>query len=259
MERHCPKCKEDKDISEFRKNKFTKHGFDYLCKDCKQKYQKEYINRDRDKYLEKSKLYYTIHKETKNKKSVEYWRNNSEKRKLNTKKYRIKHAEEIKIRQEVYHKNPENREKINKTMREWYNKNKIYRRNKIKDKLGKNLGFKLSIILRCRINNAIKSQKFKKTRKTGNIDNLIGCTVVELKNYIESKFLPTMTWENYGKYWHIDHIIPCNSFDLTNEEDQKKCFHYTNMQPLFATTQLINGIEYIGNLNKQEKILKYGI
>jgi len=43
-----------------------------------------------------------------------------------------------------------------------------------------------------------------------------------------------MNWENYGK-WHIDHIRPCNSFDLSNREQQKLCFHYLNLQPLWGT------------------------
>jgi hypothetical protein len=52
--------------------------------------------------------------------------------------------------------------------------------------------------------------------------------------YLESHFKTGMTWENHGKFgWHIDHIIPCASFDLTDLEQQKKCFHYTNFQPLW--------------------------
>ena len=86
--------------------------------------------------------------------------------------------------------------------------------------------------------------------------DLIGCTSDELKNYLESKFLPTMTWDNYGKYWHIDHIIPCSLFNLIDEEEQKKCFHYTNMQPLFTTTEIAKSFGYIdqiGNKNKGKK------
>jgi hypothetical protein len=85
---------------------------------------------------------------------------------------------------------------------------------------------------------------------------LLGCTVPDLRVYLESKFLPTMSWENYGRTgWHIDHIIPCSSFNFTNKDDQLKCFHYTNLQPLFATTKIIDGVTYIGNTNKNNKII----
>ena len=63
--------------------------------------------------------------------------------------------------------------------------------------------------------------------------NLIGCTVEQLKQHLESHFKVGMFWSNYGK-WHIDHIKPCASFDLSKESEQKKCFHYTNLQPLWA-------------------------
>jgi len=114
------------------------------------------------------------------------------------------------------------------------------------------LTFRILCALRSRTRLAIKSQK---TIKTSTTHILIGCSIEFFKEYIESKFLPTMTWENYGKYWHIDHIVPCYYFDLLKEEEQKRCFHYTNLQPLFARTQIINGVEYIGNLNKRNKII----
>ena len=59
----------------------------------------------------------------------------------------------------------------------------------------------------------------------------------ELKIHIEGKFVEGMTWENHGS-WHLDHVRPCCSFDLKNEEEQKKCFHYTNLQPLWAVENL---------------------
>jgi DNA/RNA endonuclease G (NUC1) len=63
---------------------------------------------------------------------------------------------------------------------------------------------------------------------------LIGCSPSELKQYIEKQFKLGMTWENYKLHgWEVDHIVPCDSFDLTNVEEQKKCFHYTNLQPLW--------------------------
>ena len=95
----------------------------------------------------------------------------------------------------------------------------------------------------------------KKGYKTSKSLELLGCTIPELKIHLEAKFLPTMTWENYGTLWHIDHITPCASFDLTDPEQQKKCFHYTNLQPLFAVTTIIDGVVYMGNLEKSDTVI----
>ena len=55
-------------------------------------------------------------------------------------------------------------------------------------------------------------------------------------NHIESLFDDKMTWNNRGFYgWHIDHITPCASYDLTDPQQQLECFHYTNLQPLWCT------------------------
>jgi hypothetical protein len=67
---------------------------------------------------------------------------------------------------------------------------------------------------------------------------LVGCSITHLMRYIEQRFKPGMAWNNYGRVWHIDHIRPCSSFNLLKPSEQKKCFHYTNLQPLFAQENL---------------------
>jgi hypothetical protein len=101
--------------------------------------------------------------------------------------------------------------------------------------------YKLVKTLRSRIGSALIRNRNTKSDKT---INLLGCTIEECRKHLQNNFKEGMTWENHGK-WHIDHIIPCSSFDLSIEEEQKKCFHYSNLQPLWANE----------NLSKSNKIL----
>jgi hypothetical protein len=100
--------------------------------------------------------------------------------------------------------------------------------------------FKLERNLRCRLYHALINQKADKLHRT---KKLTGCEFDFLKEYLEAKFTEGMTWDNHGT-WHIDHIRPCCSFDLTTEEGQKTCFHYTNLQPLWAHDNLSKGGKY---------------
>ena len=71
---------------------------------------------------------------------------------------------------------------------------------------------------------------------------LLGCSIEHARKHLESQFREGMKWDNHGKYgWHIDHIIPCASFDLTDPEQQKKCFNYKNLQPLWWHENLSKG------------------
>ena len=78
------------------------------------------------------------------------------------------------------------------------------------------------------------------TNKSAPTLELIGCSPREIKEHLESLFTVGMSWDNYGK-WHIDHIMPCDSFDLTVESEQRKCFNYKNLQPLWAKDNLRKG------------------
>ena len=72
--------------------------------------------------------------------------------------------------------------------------------------------------------------------------DFIGCSIDDLKLHLEKQFVDGMNWENYGLHgWHVDHIRPCCSFDLTDPEQQRECFHYTNLQPLWAKDNLAKG------------------
>jgi len=68
----------------------------------------------------------------------------------------------------------------------------------------------------------------------------IGCSIPQLRKHLEQQFQDGMTWDNHGD-WHIDHIKPCAAFDLTNEDEQRQCFHYSNLQPLWAKENMTKG------------------
>ena len=70
--------------------------------------------------------------------------------------------------------------------------------------------------------------------RIGQTSEMLGCTLVEFKLYIESQFSSGMTWDNYGSYWHIDHIKPVCSFDLTKPNIAKEVNYYSNLRPLLA-------------------------
>jgi hypothetical protein len=164
----------------------------------------------------------------------EYFKSYKEKHKkeINQKNkiYRIKHREEIKERNRIYritHRQhikdykKRNRKRINKLM-------KIYLHNRFNS----DVSFKLAHYLRTRITRALRGNpKFETTM------NLVGCSLEFLIVYLASKFTSGMSWDNYGK-WHIDHIKPCINFDMSKESEQHKCFHYTNLQPLWAEDNL---------------------
>lgn len=100
-----------------------------------------------------------------------------------------------------------------------------------------NIEFRLKDLLRGRMKRMVG-----KLKKSSSAVKILGCSLVELKTHIESQFHPGMTWENHSfNGWHIDHKIPCASFDLNDAEQQKECFHYTNLQPLWAKDNLSKG------------------
>jgi hypothetical protein len=67
---------------------------------------------------------------------------------------------------------------------------------------------------------------------------MLGCSVAEFRAHLEAQFSEGMTWENYGTVWHIDHIKPVCSFDLTMEGIAKEVNHYSNLRPLLAEENL---------------------
>ena len=207
----CARCHETKDLIDFRVDKNTQDGITSYCKTCKQQYGREWSKKNQKKKRELGREW----RKKNQKKILEYGR-------------------------KWYKKN---QKKLQELGRKWYKKNQkkiqvgqtILRRNKRRN----NLQYRLACNLRARLWAAMRNIKKNKPTK-----EFLGCSMEDLKAHLENQFSTGMSWDNYGK-WHLDHIKPCCSFDLTDIEQQKVCFHYTNLQPLWA----------IDNKKKGRKIL----
>ena len=152
--------------------------------------------------------------------------NNREKERARLKKYRENNREKVNASNRKNNKRPEYKKRRNARRRKRYRTDPLYRIKKI---------------LRVRLRYALKGKvKSAKTIK------LLGCSYSHAKDHLEKQFLPGMTWENHGT-WHVDHMMPCASFDLTDPEQQRQCFHYTNLQPLWGPENMSKGGKVIYN------------
>lgn len=141
---------------------------------------------------------------------------NPQKYKEKYRKYRLNRT----IEQQIRHKQ-HNKEYIQRNKKRLQEKRKLLLKNDIQ--------YALSHSLRVLINKKIK-QEFKINCSV----ELLGCNIQQLREHLEQQFKPGMNWNNHGvKGWHIDHIKPCFLFDLTDIKQQKICFHYTNLRPLW--------------------------
>ena len=188
-------------------------------KEQRKEYTKQWRLKNKERTKEVSKEYYSKNKEERLKYFKKYYSKNKEYKKAQMREYYLKNIEkkkEYKLK---------NREHFKEYKREYEN-----RRYKT------DINFRVSKICRTRILQALKG-----LNKSASTMKLIGCTIDELRNHIESKFEPWMTWENQGRGgWDIEHIKACAKFNLVDPEQQCACFNWSNLQPM----------EHIANIKK---------
>lgn len=252
MTKFCNTCQQEKDLSEFYRAKTSKDGYSSQCKDCirarqvkynashseerKKKmaqYRKE--NYDKIRVREKSserqayqKQYREEHKEYDSIWHKKYYQQNKEMILARQKEYNQQNKD--KKRQYYYN----NIEKFKQYQKEYKLKNAEQIKEKDKQRHEKN---KLSRVVSYQIWRSLKDVKAER-----HWENLTTFTLQELKENLESKFQPGMTWENQGKEgWHIDHIIPQDvflPFESESDEKFKICWSLHNLRPLWSKENL---------------------
>ena len=136
------------------------------------------------------------------------------------------------------------KEKTLKYKRVYYLNNKkeiIIKHNEYqKQRRLNNINFRIVSVLRTQLGQALKNNL-----KAGHTLDLLGCSIEFLKKHLESQFKDGMNWDNRGNNgWHIDHIRPCCTFNLSDPKQQEQCFHYTNLQPLWKLDNLKKSKKY---------------
>jgi hypothetical protein len=194
----CSKCHIPKEKSDFFGHNQKKDGLRPDCKECFTASRKAYYEANKRRILARQKAYVQANRGRKS---------------ATDRLYRQAHKEETRAYQREY--KIRNREKLNEKQRERY-RNKPH--------------FRIAALLRNRLNFVLNGK-----RRAQSLLDLLGCSAQEARRYIESQFLPGMSWDNHGK-WHIDHRKPLKGpgVDLTDPAQLAELCHYTNLQPLWG-------------------------
>ncbi len=148
--------------------------------------------------------------------------------------WRSKNMDRIRTRNRLWRK--KNVEHVLAYSRKWgkANRSKFRHKKALYTRLRRatNIEFKIKDTLRSSLSKTLRKNT---ASKHSSVMKLLGCSIKDFRIYIESKFEVGMSWKNYGRIgWHLDHIMPCAIFDLSKPEHQKRCFHFSNMQPMWA-------------------------
>jgi len=222
--KRCSKCGVEKALQEFPKMAAAKNGFRSDCRACHAEANRRWMqNPEAPAKMAEAKR--------------RWWQNPEN---------RAKDAE----RQRRWRQTPAGRAWKAEAARRWYakpeNRAKFAERRRrpesraksaeyMRRRLQTNHQARLRNLLRVRLHSALKG-----IRKSARTLELLGCSIEHLVKHLESKFQPGMSWENQGE-WHVDHIRPLASFDLSDPHQQREACHWTNLQPLWASDNIRKG------------------
>lgn len=262
MFKTCSRCKVEQPVENFSKGGPARSpdGLQYWCRSCVREHNKQYRETRREEIAARKKKHYEENKESILSNKRDKIKNESpeerQTRLRSLEKYRNTYPEKVAAAKRLWEE--ENKEENKQKKRVYYQNNKesfasksrVYRQahreetnKREKERRETDPQYLLTISLRTRLNRAIKEGY-----KAGSAVRDLGCSIEELKGYLESKFQSGMTWDNYGmgpNKWHIDHVMPLSAFDLTNRQHVVMACHYLNLQPLWQQDNLSKGSKII--------------
>lgn len=226
----CTKCGQTKDISCFGKNRRTKDGIHWLCKECAKKASGAYYAAHAEKCKAHQKAYYAAHTNQCQAKSLEIYHRNAQ-----DDEFRVARN----ARQRVFAKEYMKRPKTKRLAAGWTRRYL----EKTEARISRRVSFQVWYSLRKVLDKA--------NGKNGrHWEDLVGWTVEQLMAHLESKFQDGMTWETYGgdAGWQIDHVTPRSWFKIraVGDEAFRKCWELDNLQPKWLTENASKGNRFAG-------------
>lgn len=232
MSKICNICKKIKGNDDFHNNFSKPDGLSYKCKGCTKEYSHKSYLKNKEKRLAQGKEYVRKNKDAVEKQKKQYRLDNIEHRRKIDREYYYNNKEKKNEYNRKYSR--ENRDSINKNKNKWWNKKYI-----------EDGTLRIKHTLRARLSGVLKGRN-----KSASTMELVGCSIEELITHLQSTAdnnYPDVYFnvnDYNGSDWHIDHVKPCNSFDLTKESEQKECFNYKNLQILSSEDNLVKGCTY---------------
>lgn len=223
----CNTCRTAKSAEHFYKDRAKSDGLTTQCRDCKRSAVLKYKAANREVLSEKSRAYRDANIEKCREREREYQLANRDARNARVSRFYQNNPEKIAEYREKYLSKDSVRESI-----------RIWSRERARKRRATDIDYVLRQNLRSRMHYALRAKNLKKSSKTF---EAVGCSPIELREYLEGKFLIGMTWDNYGE-WHIDHVIPLSS--AKDYEEIIRLSHYTNLQPLWAMDNLKKGAKF---------------
>lgn len=222
----CTKCSEEKSLDQFGFKTGTKDGLNFVCKPCISIASKLAYEANKEKKKSQSKAYYNSNK-------TEILANrDSETQKIKSKQWREENREYHLAYKKEYRKN--NLEYIKQYDKQYKKDNWEQIKSQRKQRIGNDPLFKLRLSLSKRVGEIIRNKEFNKSLS---FNEYVGCSPERLFQHLETQFTPGMTWDNYGSFWVVDHIIPLAA--AKNEDHLYQLSHYMNLQPLETQPNLI--------------------
>lgn len=220
----CTICKQELPIESFSKDKSRKDGLSPRCKKCKSQLDARYRSSHLQQIKERQKIYYDNNSQRIKERASSWYYNNTEAHSERMRQYFQDNKEQIKRKQSEW--NEKNKEKMQKYINDY-----------IKNKYQTDVNYKVKSILSARLRASID-------KKSASTLDYLGCSISDFRDWIEYQFDESMSWENHGECWHFDHVKPCASYDLSNNEHVAECFNWKNIRPCLVKI----------NLSKHDKV-----